>query len=99
MNPFSNHPKKGNRKLWPPIPSAGIFVSSGTVSGNEGSGIEGEGCKSAVVAEADLCIEQISAEKDAGSAEAVGGIDDGQIADRTIEAARDLPEEFPPDEC
>jgi hypothetical protein len=50
------------------------------------------------VAEADLCGEQVSAEKDAGSAEAVGVFDNGQIANRTIETARDLPEECPPDE-
>ena len=93
-------------KISPPSPASaeaadsvrGEFVSSGAVSGNEGSGIEGEGRKSAVVAEADLCGEQVSAEKDAGSAEAVGVFDDGEIVHRTIETARDLPEERPPDE-
>jgi hypothetical protein len=80
-------------RLRPPNPSAGIVVLPGAISGDEGSGIEGEGSKPAIVAEADLSGEQLSAEMDAGSAEAAGVIDDGQIADSTIETARDLPEE------
>ena len=50
------------------------------------------------MAEADLCGEQVSAEKDAGSAGAAGVFDNGQVAGGATEQARDLPEEAPPDE-
>ena len=73
----------------------GFSAGRSSCSGHEGSGIEGEGCKSAVVAEADLRSEKTAAEQDAGDA---GIFDNGQIAGRTIEAAGDFPEEGLPDE-
>jgi hypothetical protein len=55
--------------------------------GKQGSGIEGEGRKSAVVAEADLRSEKAAAEQHAGSAGAVGVFDDGQVAGGTTKEA------------
>jgi hypothetical protein len=54
-----------------------IFISSGAVGGNGGGGIEGEGRKSAVVAEADLRSEKAVVEKHAGSTRAAGVFDNG----------------------
>ena len=58
----------------------GFSAGRSSCSGHEGSGIEGEGRETAIVADADLRSEKAAAEQHAGSTGTAEVFDDGQVA-------------------